>query len=141
MLMMFSEANNGSEKRVPLVLMVVSRTEMMSALMKVIQPHASRRELSGAYFTGMLSLIHLLFHMPQQEVLEKLNISYEIEQAVLGGKGLYGELLDLVRSIEMFDTEAIEEYLQTIGMDYGAIEPIINEVMEKVNSFEKAMEE
>lgn len=141
MLMMFSEANNDSEKRVPLVLMVVSRTEMMSALMKAIQPQASRRELSGAYFVGMLSLIHLLFHMPQQEVLEKLNISYEIEQAVLESKGLYGELLDLVRSIEMFDTEAIEEYLQTIGLKYTTIEPIINEVMAKVNSFEKAMEE
>lgn len=141
MLMMFSETNNSGDKRVPLVLMVVSRTEMMSALMKAILPNASRKDLSGAYFTGMLSLIHLLFHMPQQEVLEKLNISYEIEQAVLEGKGFYGELLDLVRSIEMFDTEAIEEYLQTIGMGYGAIEPIINEVMAKVNSFEKAMEE
>lgn len=141
MLMMFSERNSNGEKRVPLVLMVVYRTEMMSALLKLIRPETSKNELSTAYFTGMLSLIHLLFHMPQQEVLDKLNISYEIEQAVLEGKGLYGELLDLVRSIEMFDTEAIEEFLSLNGLEYNTVEPIIHTVMEKVNIFEKAIEE
>lgn len=141
MLMMFSESHGGAEKRVPLLLMVVYRTELMSALVQTIAPKASKNDLSMAYFTGMLSLIHLLFHMPQREVLEKLNISYEIEQAVLEGKGFYGEMLELVRSIELFDTEAIEEYLQTLDLKYAIIEPIITAVMEKVNRFERAMEE
>lgn len=141
MLMMFSESHGGAEKRVPLLLMVVYRTELMSALVQTIAPKASKNDLSMAYFTGMLSLIHLLFHMPQREVLEKLNISYEIEKAVLEGKGFYGEMLELVRSIELFDTEAIEEYLQTLGLKYAIIEPIITAVMEKVNKFERAMEE
>jgi EAL and modified HD-GYP domain-containing signal transduction protein len=141
MLMMFSESHGGSEKRVPLLLMVVYRTEIMSALVKVILPNATRQEISSAYFTGMLSLIHLLFHMPHREVLSKLNIAPEIEKAVLEGVGFYGELLELVRSIELFDTEAIEEYLQTMGLKYAIIEPIIVDVMEKVNTFEKAMEE
>lgn len=140
MLMMFSESHGGVEKRVPLLLMVVYRTELMSALVQTINPKASKNDLSMAYFTGMLSLIHLLFHMSQREVLEKLNISYEIEQAVLEGQGFYGEMLELVRSIELFDTDAIEEYLQTLGLKYAIIEPIITDVMEKVNRFEKAME-
>jgi len=140
MLMMFSE-QGGSEKRVPLLLMVVHRTELMSALVQVINPKASKKDLSMAYFAGMLSLIHLLFHMSQRDILSKLNISYEIEQAVLEGEGFYGEMLDLVRSIELFDTEAIEEYLETLGLKYAIIEPIITEVMEKVNTFEKAIEE
>lgn len=140
MLMMFSE-QGGSEKRVPLLLMVVHRTELMSALVQVINPKASKSDLSMAYFTGMLSLIHLLFHMTQRDVLAKLNISYEIEQAVLEGEGFLGEMLDLARSIEMFDTESIEEYLQGLGLKYAIIEPIVAQVMEKVNSFEKAMEE
>lgn len=140
MLMMFSESHGGVEKRVPLLLMVVYRTELMSALVQTINPKASKNDLSMAYFTGMLSLIHLLFHMSQREVLEKLNISYEIEQAVLEGQGFYGEMLELVRSIELFDTDAIEEYLQTLGLKYAIIEPIITNVMEKVNRFEKAME-
>lgn len=140
MLMMFSEANQKGEQRVPLVLMVVFRTEMMSELCKLILPKASKSELSTAYFTGMLSLIHILFHMPQQEVLNKLNISYEIEHAVLEGKGFYGELLEIVRSIELFDSEAIDEFLSLNSVKYETFEPIMNQVMDKVNQFEKAME-
>ncbi|MDD5716491.1 MAG: HDOD domain-containing protein [Sulfuricurvum sp.] len=140
MLMMFSETGSGADKRVPLLLMVVYRTELMSALIKVINPKATKSEISTAYFTGMLSLIHLLFHMPHEEVLAKLNVAAEIEKGVLEGKGFYGEMLELVRSIEMCDIDAIEAQLYGWGLKYELIEPIINEVMEKVNSFEKAME-
>lgn len=141
MLMMFSEAQGGVEKRIPLLLMVVYRTEMMSALIKVIHPNATRSEISTAYFTGMLSLIHLLFHMPQLEVLAKLNVTSEVENAVLEDSGFYGKMLGLVRSIEMFDVEAIEVYLEEVGLKYAIIDPIVTQVMEKVNNFEKAMEE
>jgi EAL and modified HD-GYP domain-containing signal transduction protein len=141
MLMMFSDAQSQTPQRVPLLLMVVNRTEMMSALVRMLNPQASKEDISKAYFTGMLSLIHLLFHMSQRAVLSKLNIAYEIEDAVLDGIGLYGELLDLVRSIELFDTEAIEVFLVKKGLKYAIIEPLIQHVMEKVNTFEKAVEE
>ncbi|MCX6061995.1 MAG: HDOD domain-containing protein [Campylobacterales bacterium] len=141
MLMMFSDAQSQTPQRAPLLLMVVNRTEMMSALVKILNPKASKEDISKAYFTGMLSLIHLLFHMPQSNVLSKLNIAYEIEDAVLDGIGFYGELLDLVRSIELFDTEAIEVFLAAKGLKYAVIEPLIQHVMEKVNTFESAMEQ
>lgn len=141
MLMMFSDVQSQTAQRAPLLLMVVNRTEMMSAFVSVINPKASKEDVSKAYFTGMLSLIHLLFHMPQRDVLSKLNIACEIEDAVLDGIGFYGELLDLARSIELFDTEAIEVFLATKGLKYAIIEPLIQHVMEKVNTFEAAMEQ
>jgi len=141
MLMMFSGAQSQTPQRAPLLLMVVNRTEMMSALVRVLNPKAAKEDISKAYFTGMLSLIHLLFNMPQRDVLSKLNIAYEIEDAVLDGIGFYGELLDLVRSIELFDTETIEVFLANKGLKYAIIEPLIQHVMEKVNTFEKAMEQ
>ena len=141
MLMMFSDAQSQTPQRAPLLLMVVNRTEMMSALVRMLNPKASKEDISKAYFTGMLSLIHLLFNMPQRDVLSKLNIAYEIEDAVLDGIGFYGELLDLVRSIELFDTESIEAFLAEKGLKYAIIEPLIQHVMEKVNAFEKAMEQ
>jgi len=141
MLMMFSDAQSQISQRAPLLLMVVNRTEMMSALVRILNPKASKENISKAYFTGMLSLIHLLFHMPQRDVLAKLNIAYEIEDAVLDGIGFYGELLDLVRSIELFDMEAIELSLTAKGLKYAIIEPLIQRVMEKVNTFEVTMEQ
>lgn len=141
MLMMFSDTHSQVPQRVPLMLMVVNRTEMMTALARIFNPKASKEDISKAYFTGMLSLVHLLFHMPQKEVLAKLNITAEIEDAVLDGMGFYGELLDFARSIELFDTEAIEAALAKKGLEYEIIEPLIQNVMEKVNTFETAMEE
>lgn len=140
MLLMFSEGEKNSEVRVPLVLMVINRTELMSSLLALVKPSASRGEKSTAYFVGMLSLIHLLFHMPQKEVLSRLNISSEIEAALLEGSGIYGELLEVVRSIELFDTEAVGDYLKTKGLSFSHVEPLLRQVMEKVNTFEKAME-
>jgi len=140
MLMMFSEEGKSSNARVPLVLMVMNRTELMSGLLSLIKPMATREEKSTAYFVGMLSLIHLLFHIPQKEILSRLNVTPAIEKALYLGEGLYGELLDVVHSIEIFDIESIEAYLNTKGLTYAHIEPLIHQSMEKVNAFEKEME-
>jgi EAL and modified HD-GYP domain-containing signal transduction protein len=140
MLMMFSDVHSQVSQRVPLMLMVVNRTEIMIALVRFFNPKVSKEDVSKAYFTGMLSLIHLLFHMPQREVLAKLNITAEIEDAVLDGIGFYGELLDFVRSIELFDMEAIDVFLTKRGLEYEIIEPLIQKVMSKVNAFEMAMD-
>lgn len=140
MLMLFSEGEGSPYNRAPLLLMVINRTELMSALAELLDPPISKAEKAKAYFVGMLSLIHLLFHMPHREVLAKLNISDEIRQALLEGSGFYGELLDTVRSIELFDTETIENTLRSKGLEYRLIEPLLKQTMDKVNAFETGME-
>jgi len=140
MLMLFAEAGGKPTVRVPLLLMVINRTELMSGLIERFKPSASKSEKASAYFVGMLSLIHLLFNMPHRDVLAKLNISQEIESALLKGEGFYGELLDLVRMIEVCDDESIAAFLTTKGLTYPDIEPILKQAMENVNKMEKELE-
>ncbi|MDD5717565.1 MAG: HDOD domain-containing protein [Sulfuricurvum sp.] len=139
MLLMFSEAQASERNTVPLLLMVINRTELMTKLLELIVPKATKEQQATAYFVGMLSLIHLLFNIPHREVLRKLNVTAEIERALFEGDGFYGELLTMVRSIEILDIEAIEHFLRKHGLSAERLEPIIAVTMEKVNQFDAQM--
>jgi len=139
MLLMFSEAERSNQNTIPLMLMVVNRTELMTKLLELIEPSATRQQKATAYFVGMLSLIHLLFHIPHREALRRLNVAPELERALFEGDGFYGELLTMVRSIEMLDVDAIEQFLVKHGIEHCLLEPIIRETMEKVNQFDEMM--
>lgn len=140
MMLLFSETQGSDENSIPLMLMVVNRTELMTQLLELIQPNATKGEKATAYFVGMLSLIHLLFHIPHREILRRLNVAPEIERALFEGDGFYGELLTMVRSIEMLDSEGMELFLKKHGLQYASLELLIASAMEKVNQFDAAME-
>lgn len=140
MMLLFSETQGSDENSIPLMLMVVNRTELMTQLLELIRPKATKGEKATAYFVGMLSLIHLLFHIPHREILRRLNVAPEIERALFEGDGFYGELLTMVRSIEMLDSEGIELFLKKHDLEYASLEPLIASAMEKVNQFDAAME-
>lgn len=139
MLLLFSEAQESDKNTIPLLLMVVNRTELMIKLLGLIAPNPTKSQNATAYFVGMLSLIHLLFHIPHRDVLKRLNVAPEIERALFEGDGFYGELLTTVRAIEMSDSEGIERFLSKHGLKYKVLEPLIVEAMEKVNQFDEAM--
>jgi c-di-GMP phosphodiesterase len=139
MLLLFSEAQESDKNTIPLLLMVVNRTELMTKLLTLTTPSPTKQQSATAYFVGMLSLIHLLFHIPHRDILKRLNVAPEIERALFEGDGFYGELLTTVRSIEMADNEGIENFLMKYKIDYSILEPIIAETMEKVNQFDEAM--
>ncbi|MDO9057221.1 MAG: HDOD domain-containing protein [Sulfuricurvum sp.] len=139
MLLMFSESQGSNQNTIPLMLMVVNRTELMTQLLDLINPNATKSQKATAYFVGMLSLIHLLFHIPHREVLKRLNVAPEIERALFEGDGFYGELLGMVRAIEMLDSEGIERFLQKHSLKHEVLEPLIASAMEKVNQFDEAM--
>ncbi|OHD83508.1 MAG: hypothetical protein A3J39_08785 [Sulfuricurvum sp. RIFCSPHIGHO2_12_FULL_44_8] len=136
---MFSESQESDQNNIPLLLMVVNRTELMTKLLNLIVPHPTKAQSAAAYFVGMLSLIHLLFHIPHRDVLKRLNVAPDIERALFEGDGFYGELLTMVRSIEMLDSEGIEKFLAKHSLDSSVLEPLIAEAMEKVNQFDEAM--
>lgn len=139
MLLMFSEAQESDQNSIPLLLMVINRTELMTKLLNLIVPNPTKAQSATAYFVGMLSLIHLLFHIPHRDILKRLNVAPDIERALFEGDGFYGELLTMVRSIEMLDAEGIEMFLAKHSLKYSVLEPLIAEAMEKVNQFDEAM--
>lgn len=120
----------------PLLLMVINRTEIMTGLLKLIRPNATRKEYDTAYLVGMLSLIHLLLNMEHRVFLHKINVAPEIEDAMFEAQGEWGQLLTMTRYIENTDYESLVPYIEKFGIDQRQMDHLIASAMEKVNAFD-----
>ena len=136
MLMIYSKSVS-KEGHSPLMLMVKQRTELMENILKIVQPDVRSNMLGEAYFVGVLSLIDAVFRMPLSKILEQMNISDEVEKALLYKKGILGEIYQLVHYIEAFNTEEIHLFEKKFNLPMESIERIALDSMRSVNKFEK----
>ncbi|WP_456323438.1 EAL and HDOD domain-containing protein [Hydrogenimonas sp.] len=139
LVMLFAEESQCGNGNHPLVLMVINRTELMTGLLKLIKPDADKSEYETAYLTGMLSLIHLIFHRPPRDILHHLHISGEIEEALFEGDNLYGEILGITRIIENNDIEKLDEIVLKYNLSSEKINTLAIEAMKKINAFDEAL--
>jgi len=135
MLMIYSKSVS-RDGHTPLMLMVKNRTELMQSILKVINPHAKSNMLGEAYFVGVLSLIDTVFSVKLEEILVQVNISQEVEDALLKDEGLFGEIFALVRDIEDFKIHAVALFEKKYKLKSGSIEQVVLESMKNVNMFE-----
>ena len=136
MLMIYSKSVSKDAKS-PLMLMVKHRTELMENILKAIQPDVGSNMLGEAYFVGVLSLIDTVFGMALEDILEQMNISQEVKDAIIKEQGLLGEIFRLVKDIENFNTQSVHSFEQTHSLKTGTVERIMFESMKELNSFEK----
>ena len=135
MLMIYSKSVS-KEGHTPLMLMVKNRTELMQSILKVINPSVKSNMLGEAYFVGVLSLIDTVFSVKLEEILLHVNISQEVEAALLEDKGLFGEIFALVRDIEDFKIHSVSLFEKKHKLKSGSIEQVVVESMKNVNVFE-----
>ena len=140
LLMIYSKSVSRDDKeQSPLLLMVKSRTELMTGLLKLIRPNAKSGEVGEAYFVGVLSLMDALFGVELEKVLEDLNIAEEVSDALLKKEGLLGEIYELIPSIERFDTEAIEAFITKYNLNQSDVVRMMVNAIESVNAFEASL--
>jgi EAL and modified HD-GYP domain-containing signal transduction protein len=84
----------------PLLFAAIERAKTMEILLKNFKRGVSKAVLDEAYLTGLLSLLEPLFKMPIQEILSELNLSQNINDALLDRKNDLGRLLLLVEKSE-----------------------------------------
>ncbi len=135
MLMIYSKSVSKSGHS-PLMLMVKNRTELMENILKAVEPSARSNRIGEAYFVGVLSLMDTVFGVELEEILQHLNISEEVELALLYKEGVLGKIYQLVEDIEDFNTEAIHEFERKHHLEMEVVEHIALESMRSVNKFE-----
>jgi len=136
MLMIYSKSVSKSSEQSPLMLMVKNRTEMMERVLKLLKPNVRSNALGEAYLVGVLSLIDNIFKVSLESILETINVSDKVKEALLEEKGALGHIYALVKYVENFNTSAIVKFEQRYKLEPGAINQIVLESMQEVHKFE-----
>jgi len=136
MLMIYSKSFSSRIEISPLMLMVKNRTELMERIVLEIHPDAGSNMLGEAYMVGVLSLMDTIFSMPLGEVLENLNISDEVKDALLYDEGMYGDIYKVVRSVESMNINTIVDFEMKYHLAPNRVKNIIMKSIEAVVALE-----
>ncbi len=118
----------------PILERSIIRGKMMEILVKKITDDIELFDKS--YLVGMLSLIGTVLGKSSKEVLEELNVSEDIKEAILGYKGVLGKLLKAIIDLEY---ERIEEAKKTIEPLNLSLEDLLKAEIEAITYYEEFM--
>jgi c-di-GMP-related signal transduction protein len=111
-LLLFTVDNRDASSN-PLIEKAVVRGRMMEFL---AQEAGKRSSAESAFITGMLSFISILFNVSSEEVLKKLNLTQEIEQALMARAGFLGGLLSIAEKVDSQDYEGLSPNLESLNL-------------------------
>ncbi|MEO0249959.1 MAG: HDOD domain-containing protein [candidate division WOR-3 bacterium] len=107
----------------PLVEKVLIRGRMMEMLAERVT--SSKTVADSAFITGILSFVTVLFGVALSDIIGKLNLAPEIQEALEKRQGLLGTLLAITEDLDDEDYEELEKKLASVhirGLDVLAIE-------------------
>ncbi|MCP2088970.1 UNVERIFIED_ORG: EAL and modified HD-GYP domain-containing signal transduction protein [Paraburkholderia sediminicola] len=108
----------------PLVLLAQRRAHFMEEAIDAM-PDGSRSLASAGYLTGMLSLLHVAYHMELRSFVDELPVSDSIRLAILNGGGVLGELLSVATLLERGDVDAATWRLQQLEFPPAGVRKIV----------------
>ncbi|WP_304545943.1 EAL and HDOD domain-containing protein [Sulfurimonas microaerophilic] len=130
MLMIYSKSVSNKNEHSPLMEMIQTRAIMMEKVLKIIKPESGSNMLGEAYFVGVLSLLNVVLGGDLEELLKSLHISQEVRDAILEGKGLLGDIFQLVKDVEAFNVEGIIIFETKYHLDPQSIKKALAECIE-----------
>jgi c-di-GMP-related signal transduction protein len=111
-------------KSTPLFERAVLRGRIMELLTSKITRDVSTADT--AFITGVLSLVDTLFQSPLESILKDLNLSEEINNALLHRDGLLGTLVSVIENLEEEEYDVLKERLETLNVDIEELFKIEN---------------
>jgi EAL and modified HD-GYP domain-containing signal transduction protein len=104
-------------KSTPIFERAAVRGRMMELLAQKVTHDRTKADM--AFITGVLSLIGVLFQASLESILRELNISQEINSALLNRDGVLGTFISIIESLEQERYDDASSSLKDfdIGMD------------------------
>lgn len=121
----------------PLVDMAAVRGGFMEQLALICpQVQGNREAPDQAFMTGILSLLDSIYDIPMNQVASELNLSDEVQQALLKRTGVFGKFLTLVEALEQADFVTAATTLGQLSIPYGDV----TEAQAKAYGWQQGME-
>ena len=98
----------------PLLEKVLIRGRMMELLAE--KTTGLEVDADTAFITGILSLISVLFELPLPQIIAKLNLATEMQEALLDRRGALGRLLLLLEHLDDEDYQKVEGHLDALKL-------------------------
>ena len=106
----------------PLLEMAAVRARLMEILtMQLTGLPRTSDVVETAFLTGILSLLDALYETPMTHVVESLNLSDEMADALLRREGDFGELLLLTEKLEKADFVAVQDLLDSLSITFDQL--------------------
>lgn len=106
----------------PLLDMAAVRGGFMEQMATACPPLRGNREAADqAFMTGILSLLESLYDIPMRQIAEELNLSDDVQQALVSREGIYGNLLALAEALEQVDFAKASELLAALSIPYNTV--------------------
>ncbi len=120
----------------PLLHLAQTRSNMMQTLTKAVYKDSCNNVLlEKAAFIGLLSLVEALFQSPIEDILKELNVDPEIAQTLIQHTGDFGTIYQLVCSIELFDTESVDAFVNMLPITQEEFSNAVAEAYEITEQF------
>jgi len=116
-----SHASNNST---PLTETAILRVKIMQRLAEQLGDESLNDKL---FLAGMISLFEPLLQTPISEIVEQLNLSNELKDAILTHKGKLGKLLKFSMIVEKGDFKIIEKISDKFGLSLSLISTILED--------------
>lgn len=138
LMLLYIGDSDGSMKN-PLLNQASYRGRLMELVTsELIEGKAVTTQSESAFLVGMLSLIDVLLARPIEEIIPELHLCGEIHAALLEGEGIFGQLLDLVKTIERADFDAVDRALDQLGLDVPTLQDCENRAYAWVHGLSQA---
>jgi len=135
MLMIYSKSLSKNKNHEPLMLMVQNRIELMEIILKDVEPNVKSDRLGEAYLVAVLSLIDTIFSMKLEDILERVNISESVKEALLDYKNIFGEILQVILFIENSNFKGVTQFERDNSLAPGTVQKAVVRAIENVNHF------
>lgn len=120
---------SGSDGVSPLLQLAATRGRFLELLAGKLKPGKGEFE-DKAYMTGILSLMPTLMSVPMEEILKGIQLSADVEAALVRKEGELGLMLQLAEALEASDGGTCQALLEQLpGTDHRLVNACLTEAL------------